>query len=244
MEGKCGEGKLKAPQSKSSFRKNNNEFASEEEEIRHIQEIILNGGNIDLPATAAGPTVPTILSAPETEQLTPEEQTIKSLVKGNIAFNVPPEISIDEVAHIQLLLDLEKSQSQLKQQITVQGEQHSAQIAVYKRMFAHLTGTDFIISNVTPELQLLTRGSTTKWQWEAKPSTEGVHALHLAVSIAIQVDGETTYKLIESFDRVIKVKVSGISKMSSFFENNWQWLWATFLVPIAAWFWKKRQVAG
>ncbi len=169
------------------------------------------------------------------------DDILKNLDFGNIAFNVPGSIDLNDSADIELLLALSTPIETLQKQLQDAGDKQGAHIQVSDRMEAHLSGANFTISPVTSEDQAVTRSGTTRWEWEIKPSSEGEQQLHLTLSALIQVDGQSTPRSIRTFDKEIRVYVSGSQKFVSFFQNNWQWLWATLFVPLAAWFWKRRK---
>ncbi len=121
------------------------------------------------------------------------------------------------------------------------GEKVGARIRVSDRMEARLSGPDFVITAVTPEVQAVTRTDVTEWKWEVKPLTKGRQHLHLTVSVLINVDGASTLRTIRTFDKQIEVEVTWYQNVSSFLEGNWQWFWATILVPVAGLLWRKQK---
>jgi hypothetical protein len=111
-------------------------------------------------------------------------------------------------------------------------------------MEARLTGPNFEITAITPEQQALSGANITQWTWEVKPTSEGTHRLHLTLTAIIQVEGDPTSRAIRTFDKEIIVEVTLAQKVGDFVNNNWEWLWATIVVPIAGWVYKKRKKAA
>ena len=188
---------------------------------------------------------------PEPEILSPSQRPgdafaavdrlLEKLEFGNIAFNAPSEIRLDDTAAIQLLLGLSTSADELKRMIEAVGEREAARIKVSDVMEARLSGSNFAITAVTPERQAVTRTGVTEWKWDVKPTRDGRQLLHLTLSVLIQVDGVSTLRAIRTFDKEVEVEVTWDQHVGAFVEGNWQWLWATILVPIAGWFWKKKK---
>lgn len=169
------------------------------------------------------------------------DQVLKKLPLGNIAFNVPHEINIDETHIIQLVLGLEATIDELKQMIKAEDNKESANVRVSTTMEARLSGSNFAVTAITPEVQRISRSDATKWTWEIKPLKKGPQYLHLTLSALIDIDGKTTQRAIQTFDKKIEVEITGFQEMNIFLENNWQWLWAVILAPALGWLWKKKK---
>lgn len=55
-------------------------------------------------------------------------------------------------------------------------------IKVSNRMEARLSGYQFKITAITPEIQAVSQQQITSWSWEVIPKKEGDHNLHLTIS--------------------------------------------------------------
>jgi len=168
------------------------------------------------------------------------DRALEQMQFGNVAFNVPTNMNLYDTASVQLLLSLETPSEELEKMIEAEGLIEGARIQVSNRMEARLSGADFSITAVTPEVQAVSRNVTTEWKWDVKPVSEGKRYLHLTLSALINVDGASTPRAIRTFDKTIEVEVTWQQKASLFIENNWQWLWAVILAPVAGWLWKRR----
>ena len=169
------------------------------------------------------------------------DEQLKKMSFGNIAFNTPKTINIDSTKTIQLKLDLKKSIDELKNTINSQEEKAGAQIKVSNQMEARLTGQNFSITPLTPETQAISSNETTEWMWRVKPTAEGNQDLNLTLSAILDVNGKAIPRKVEVFVKVIEVKVTAYQKMQIFVGKNWQWLWATLVIPIAGWLWRKKK---
>jgi len=171
------------------------------------------------------------------------DRILETLKLGNVAFNAPKTMNLHETAVIQLMLGLTTPIDDLKQRIEAPGEKEGARIKVSDRMEARLSGSDFAITANTPEIQAVSRSTVTEWKWEVKPSSSGRRYLHLTLSAFLSVDGVSVQRAIRTFDKMIEVDVRWHQRVGSFFEKNWQWLWAAILVPIAGWLWRRKKAS-
>jgi hypothetical protein len=150
-------------------------------------------------------------------------------------------MNIRNTALIHLVLSVVRPIEDLKQMIEAEGERIGARIQVSNRMEARLSGTNFQITAITPETQAVTRNDVTDWKWEIKPISAGRQYLHLTLSALLKLEGISTPRTIRTFDRTIEVEVSWDQRVTTFLKNNWQWLWAAILVPVAGWLWKRKK---
>lgn len=180
-------------------------------------------------------------TAPSLDTLAAVDRILERMELGNIAFNTPKSMNLYDTAVIQLLLGVETSIEELKRLVEAEGEKAGASIRVSNRMEARLSGPNFSITAITPEMQAVSRAGVTNWKWEIKPKSTGRQFLHLTLSAILSVEGATTPRTIRTFDKVIEVQVKWNQKVTRFIANNWQWLWAVILAPIAGWLWKRRK---
>lgn len=158
-----------------------------------------------------------------------------------VAFDVPKAMQLDDTSEVKLILG---PGHDLKELIaTLNKDAEGANIRITDRMEAHLSGTGFQITAVTPELQAVSRADITSWQWDVKATEPGHHPLHLTLTAIFDLGGSLTPRAMKTFDRTIEVNVTFGRKIADFGRGNWQWLWATLLVPLGGWFMKKRSKA-
>jgi hypothetical protein len=166
---------------------------------------------------------------------------LNKLRRGNIAFNAPTTLALGGSAQVQLVLSARDSIQELKKRITEIGEKRGATVKFSPKMEAHLTGINFKIQAITPELQAVGGQGTTEWRWEVEPTKTGTHPLHLTLSAYIRLSGEQTPYTIRTFETTMKIRVTWFDRVSDFVGGNWQWLWAVVVAPLAAAAWRLRK---
>lgn len=179
----------------------------------------------------------------KTDQFKAFDHILENLPLGNIAFNTPTAININDTASIQLILSLSKPIEELKQMIEAEGEKQGESIKVSDQMEARLTGPHFQIHAVTPENQGIASTGETKWTWDVKPLKTGRQMLHLTLTAKFAVNGQPNSRVIRTFDKNIEVNVTLVQKGTEFLEKFGQWLWAGIIIPIAGWLWKRRKAS-
>lgn len=198
--------------------------------------------------TTAPPSIDTqapqeLEQRPEVNPLQVIDRILEKMALGSIAFNVPKIMNLHKPVLIHLMLGVEKEIEDIKRMIEEEGEKVGANVRVSNRMEARLLGQNFEITTITPEVQAIARKEVTEWKWEIKPRVEGKQNLHLTLSALLSIEGESTPRVIRTFDRIINVEVTMSQKAKVFIHNNWQWLGAVIFAPLVAWAWKKRDIS-
>nr|CUV32070.1 conserved exported protein of unknown function [Ralstonia solanacearum] len=188
----------------------------------------------DSPATASE----TVSAAPP--QRFTVEGAVRNLQPANVAFNLPPPMSVDETSTVELLLSFGLSQAEIAALVEAPGAREAATVraGANLNMKAHLTGPAFEINPIEDETHMALLDATNRWSWTIKPKTSGSLGLHLTLE-ALLADGNVH---VRTFDRTIEVKViSPAKRVASFIGTNWQWLWTTIVVPLVGWLWSRRR---
>ena len=173
------------------------------------------------------------------------DRALDALPLGSIAFNVPTMMTLNRSDDVRLLLSpsmsVEQLQKLLLEQLSRETKVEGIEVRIAPRMEARLSGTNFSILALTPEVQPVTWKEPTEWGWEVSPTEAGSQALHLTLTAILQIEGKDSTRAIRTFDRDIRVQVTWPQHISGFAAENWQWLWTTVAVPIALWVWGKRR---
>ena len=97
------------------------------------------------------PSVPPLKSESPAVSTSERIDSMVEKTKGNIAFNVPEALNLDDTAIIQLKLGLDTPIDQLSEMIAAPGKKEGAHIEVSDRMEASLKSSNFTVTPVTPE---------------------------------------------------------------------------------------------
>lgn len=103
-----------------------------------------------------------------------------------------------------------------------------------------LSGQNFSISRITPELQSIAFKTPSKWSWEVKPKNHGKKQIHLAMNAIININDRKFSRVIYDIDKEIDVRFPLYLRISIMLKNYWQWVLATIIIPIFCWYWKKK----
>ena len=183
---------------------------------------------------------------PETEAPTPDtstaavDQILSQLVLGAVAFNAPEKINIEDTVSIRVALSPDQGAAAVSARIEEPGKRIAETLQVSNLMQARLTGEGFKIVAVTPEKQAVSSG-ITEWLWDVTPLKEGKHQLTLSMDALITVNGEVVPKTLRTYRKPIEVEVTTAQVAGNLLSEHGKWAWSTLLLPLFAWFAKKRK---
>ncbi|NDK40199.1 hypothetical protein DT603_15275 [Pseudoxanthomonas gei] len=176
----------------------------------------------------------------ETSTATQIVDAILSQLKlGNVAFNAPTTINIEDTVSIHVTLSPSETAAVLEARVEGPGEKVSLPLQVSNNMEARLSGEGFRIVPVTSERQAVSSG-VTDWIWDVTPLNAGRHTLTLTIDALIDVNGETVPRTLRTFRKPIQVEVTTTQRVSGLLSEHGKWLWTTLLVPIFGWMARKR----
>ncbi len=196
-----------------------------------------------LPTPTAPPTRTPVGVATLTieNQFSQVDQALNQFLLGNIAYNAPEAMQVDETVTIELLLNPSISPEELETQIDEPGAIESATIEITPRMRVELRAKDkdaFEIQAVHNDSEQLISGSqTTRWAWWVKAKKEGTHNLTVTVFRLAKLEGEDYWPEITSYETDIAVKITLAQRIKSL---DWKWVIATIISAIlipAFWRW-------
>jgi len=168
----------------------------------------------------------------------------------NYTFNVPSPINIDDTAWIQLIASCRKPLKDLKEMFEYPGEKKEGVIKKPASLDieAHLSlaGTadgdesSVRIFSEKPERQSLASEATdytAEWKWRFQAGKPGTYKLEL--SLYAIVDG-IPRPLPDKVEE-ITVKVSLLKRASQFWNDKWEFIIGTLLIPLGLGLWRLRK---
>ena len=192
------------------------------------------------PSVAAAPAQPETEAPPPDTSTTAVDQILSQLVLGDVAFNAPEKINIEDTVSIRVALSPDQGAAAVSARIEEPGKRIAETLQVSNLMQARLTGEGFKIVAVTPEKQAVSSG-ITEWLWDVTPLEEGKHQLTLSMDALITVNGEVVPKTLRTYRKPIDVDVTTAQAAGNLLSEHGKWAWSTLLLPLFAWFAKKRK---
>jgi hypothetical protein len=168
------------------------------------------------------------------------DQAVSRLRKAQAAFNTPSDIPMGAPQSVSLVMSFDIAGATLEEGIATQGPTTSAEIRAAPEMQAVLVGSSGLtVRALQPDpKQAIPSHGKTEWDWEVEGSAAGPQLLTLSISAVLSAPNSPEYA-IQTFKRKLNVTVSNTSRVSGFIGNNWQWLWAVIVVPLAGYTWGK-----
>jgi hypothetical protein len=184
---------------------------------------------------ACGSAIPTSL-APASSGLDSIDNFLQNAVMGHIAYNAPTTMQLDQTVDIQLLLSPSASPEDLKKQIVEAGQVTAAELQVTPLMKAELISDDpqsFTIQAFHDNAeQVVLTDAPTEWRWSITAKKSGDQVLTLTLFRQIQYDGQTYWRMLETYKNKIHISVSLEQQLRKF---DWYWLagilLTTLLIP-------------
>jgi hypothetical protein len=161
------------------------------------------------------------------------DEYLKGLSFGNIIFNTPEEMKINEKFIVKLILSPDK--------IKVENVPKTGRVSIDKAkidrsMESTLVGTGFDIKEVTPSVLATSMIEDTTWMWEVASIKAGDQILCVNLSVKIDLDGEKVSRTIKTFEKTIHVKISPLRSVGDFLLQNWQYIMTSIFIPLLVWY--------
>lgn len=202
----------------------------------------MGGGSAHTDRGGIGNALPEVpASLPSSVLNTNVDQILSLMSSAHYAFNVPQKMKVKESAYIELKLSLNKSIAQLKDSIEANGKIESGKVKVSDRMRAQLISDKEVIEVIplSTEEQAIDSFEMVHWKWKLVPKSAGKHTIDLQLIAIMNVNGKDVPRLFKTLNETIEVEVTYSHLIESFYDENWKWVWATFLLPFIGWTWNR-----
>lgn len=172
-------------------------------------------------------------SNPASAGFTSIDNILQNSVTGHIAYNAPTALQLDQTVDIQLLLSPSASADDLKKQIVEAGQVTAAELQITPLMKAELISDDpqafGIHAFQDKQEQVILSDSPTQWRWSITADKPGDQVLVLTLFRQIQYNGQTYWRMVETYKNTIHVTVSPKQQLLQF---DWKWLAGILLTAI------------
>ena len=182
------------------------------------------------------------------QQLAAVDEQLANAPTGNLAYNRPSSMQMEQTVELQLLLSPVASKQELQQSIKEPGQVVSATINITPRMKAELFGLDPGAFTITPRHasseQLLSIIEPTEWLWKVTANKEGTQKLNLTVYRLVEFEGKEYWRVLREYEDVIQIDVTLGQRLAKF---DWYWLAGIVLTGLALpafflWLQRRRKV--
>lgn len=192
-----------------------------------------------VPTSIMVPTFELPLTGPY-EPLLAIDEALKSSISASIAYNAPSEMEVGETVTIELLLNPSLSEPELAREVTEPGAIIRSVIEITPQMKAEIILPTRDALLVTPlhddAVQFVSGVETTRWSWYVTAQQAGIQRLTIVVYRLVKVDGEESWREVETYKSDIDVRVTFASQLKSL---DWKWILGglVFLLAIPT-FWR------
>ena len=127
------------------------------------------------------------------------------------------------------------------------GKPQEEPLKVSEVMTVTLTGDGnaFLIQKIGDEEQVVAGKPYAQWEWHVTPLQSGDQKLTLTAAAKIFLEGRGEKSIYyKTLEQPIIVHVDRWYTAKQFVANNWQWLWAVIVVPVAGLLWGLRRRKG
>jgi hypothetical protein len=168
------------------------------------------------------------------------DEILKGLPIGNIAYNAPETMNLEETTTIQLVLGPKKTTEELKEIVKEPGKVKTAEgIRITEEMEAKLTAdpSAFKITEVGEARRGVPMNQTTEWSWQVTPLKAGDQRLALVLNIIYDNHGKEQKLRLPTYETTIRVSVGIGNRVTSVVTTAWDWIWKALLIPALAALW-------
>lgn len=189
------------------------------------------------PAPTVDPTlvVPTMAPSLPGDPLESIDEMLTQAVVGNIAYNTPNAMTVDETVTVELLLSPTMSAPELATQLPSPGEPITATVEITPRMKAVLLTANeaFLLQPIhdSPE-QVISTSETTRWAWLVTARKTGLQKVTLVLYRLVIFEGKEYWREVQTYRADINVNVTWGQRLQTI---DWKWILGlvltSFIIP-------------
>lgn len=169
------------------------------------------------------------------------DSLVDQLSLSSFVYNIPDKANIKDEIDVIALINPMVSVEELKSNFN-DGVTRGATIQISRIIKAKLDSSDFEITPITPERQVVFSDRNTKWLWTLKPKSAGERKkVKITITAILNVDGDKSERYIDTYTDTINVEITTKQKFEAWLDKYWQWAWSALLIPIGGFFWARRK---
>jgi hypothetical protein len=166
-------------------------------------------------------------------------QEQKEVTMGKLIYDIPDTMSLRVTYVIKVRINRDTTQTNIKQNINTKRQSvikttSSMQVELIDPNPSDSKKFDIVKNN--SEVQMVEKDDYTEWSFSVTPIRSGKSVLNIVVSI---IKGDLKKQIVYS-DSVL-VETDAIVVVNSFWEQHWQWIFSTIIIPISVWLWNKKK---
>ena len=161
----------------------------------------------------------------------------KTDIEGKVIYQIPSEMKVRETS--QVFVRIGKSSVNIYENLN--GEIRETSIPITQTMEVSLVDpspSDNKIFEIIPDNQAIqivdSTDTYTQWTWNVTPLKSGSSDLKIVVSII-----KNGNKKEVVYQDKVKIKINPFKQFVFWFNNYWQWLFTTLLIPVFKWLYDK-----
>ena len=187
------------------------------------------------PSGTAEPSETDIPSASE-DEFKAIDELLSQAAQGNIAYNAPSNMKLDETVTIQLLLSPAMAQAALATQLPTDGVPIMTTVDITPRMKAELIALDEAFS-VKPlhdsAEQVVSQTEPTSWEWLVTSKKGGPQKVSLVLYRLIIFEDKEYWRQVQTYKADIDVNVTLGQRLQAL---DWKWfaglLLSSLIIPL------------
>lgn len=173
------------------------------------------------------------------------DAALSKLPTGTIAHQVPTSIPLEGQSKATLILSPEATYEDFQTKLSTFFPIKLVDVKIGQKMRATLKGTNSHLSITAHETaeQAISFEKDTEWNWTITPNKPGKEIVILTLEILLKIDGNESYRSIESYSEKIEITTTPWTHTQYFVKANWQYIITTLLIPLIGYVfarWRKK----
>jgi len=190
------------------------------------------------------------LQQTQTSLVNPEQvanEKFQHLSDGVILYNPPKEMTVAIQEKVEARISFKDDEivvEEMTEGLEGKGVPTTEPLSISSFMKVNLRAdeNDFNITSLSSEEQIIVRGEYTNWKWDVIPLRAGKKNLTLVVTARVKIQNYLDeQKDITTLEKRINVHVNTVHSATTFIDENLEWIFPFFLIPIGLWLYNRNK---